>query len=283
VDEARHPPRTANSLPQHELPALLAFALHTSRQAGEKALRYFQKQLEVERKPDSSPVTIADREVELSMRRAIEAKFPEHEIVGEEFGGTRTGAAYRWLLDPIDGTQAFIRGVPLWGVLIGLEYQGQPVVGVAHFPALRETAWAARGCGVMWNGQPARVSQPSELGAATLLYTDPRALEELADARGLKRLKSRCAFVRTWGDCYGHILVATGRAEIMLDPIMHEWDCCALMPIVEEAGGKFTDWRGVRTTRGASALSTNGLLHEEVLSFLTGGLRRPGKRQTAPR
>jgi fructose-1,6-bisphosphatase/inositol monophosphatase family enzyme len=115
-----------------------------------------------------------------------------------------------------------------------------------------------------------------------VLYTDPRTLEELAAARGLKRLKSSCASERTWGDCYGHVLVATGRAEIMLDPIMHEWDCCALMPIVEEAGGKFTDWSGARTTRGASAVSTNGILHEEVLSFLTGGVTRRGKQQTAP-
>jgi histidinol phosphatase-like enzyme (inositol monophosphatase family) len=250
------------------LDSLLEFATDAAREAGTNALRYFQKQVEVEQKADASPVTIADREGELLLRARIEEKFPGHGILGEEFGVLRPQAEWRWVLDPIDGTRTFVRGVPLWGVLVGLQQSGEPVLGVVHFPALGETLCARRGGGTWCNGVRAHVSSVAKLEDATLLLTDLQAIADAGKQAGCERLRSRAGFERTWGDCYGHALVATGRAEIMLDPVMNEWDCCALMPVVEEAGGHFTDWKGVRTVRGGSAVSTNSLLHPEVIKLL---------------
>ncbi len=257
-----------NPLPDSLLDDCLAFAVSAADEAGRLALRYFQQDLAVEWKADNSPVTIADRECETLLRQRIEQRYPDHGILGEEFGAARPGAGWRWLLDPIDGTQTFIRGVPLWGVMIGLEREGDPVLGVVHFPALRETVSARRDGGARWNGRPARVSNVSRLEEATLLCTDPRGYEDSEKREGFRRLQVGTRFERTWGDCYGHILVATGRAEVMLDPVLHEWDACALIPILEEAGGQFVDWNGARTARGASGISTNAALAGQVLRIL---------------
>ena len=250
------------------LDELLELALAAARHAGEVALRYFTRDVEVEVKSDQTPVTVADREGERLLRAKIEERFPGHGIVGEEFGVVRDHAPYRWILDPIDGTQSFIRGVPLWGVMIGVEQDRESVLGVVHFPALRETVWARAGGGAWWNGKRARVSSVARLDDATLLTTDTRLFGEAGLRTAFDRLRARVKFERTWGDCYGHALVATGRADIMLDPIMSEWDACALLPILEEAGGRFSDWRGIRTIRGGNAISTNGLLFEPVISVL---------------
>lgn len=249
---------------------LLEFALAIAREAGQVALGYFQAGVAVERKADASPVTIADRETEQLLRQRITERFPEHSVVGEEFGIAGATAALRWLLDPIDGTESFIRGVPLWGVMVGLEHEGDPVVGVVHFPALRETLWARRGGGAWWNGQPARVSEVGRLEDATLLMTDVRGFPAFGKQAEFERLRARVKFERTWGDCYGHALVATGRAEIMLDPILHEWDACALMPILEEAGGHFVTWEGQRDVRGGSGIATNAALFQEVVRAIRG-------------
>lgn len=249
---------------------LLELALEAAREAGEVALRYFERDVLVEWKSDQTPVTVADREGERLLRGRIEKRFPDHGIVGEEFGVVRAHAPYRWILDPIDGTQSFIRGVPLWGVMIGVEQDGESVLGVVHFPALRETVWARAGGGAWWNGKRACVSGVARLEEATLLTTDLRLFEDQRLRAAFDQLRARVKFERTWGDCYGHALVATGRADIMLDPIMSEWDACALLPILEEAGGRFSDWRGIRTIRGGNAISTNGLLFEPVISLLRG-------------
>jgi histidinol phosphatase-like enzyme (inositol monophosphatase family) len=250
------------------LDELLELALEASREAGEVALRYFERDVLVEWKSDQTPVTVADREGERLLRTKIKERFPGHGIVGEEFGVVREHAPTRWILDPIDGTQSFIRGVPLWGVMIGVEQDGEPVLGVVHFPALKETVWARAGGGAWWNGKRSRVSSVARLEDATLLTTDTRLFGEAGLRAAFDRLRARVKFERTWGDCYGHALVATGRADIMLDPIMSEWDACALLPILEEAGGRFSDWSGVRTVRGGNAISTNGLLFEPVISVL---------------
>ncbi|MGH7410032.1 MAG: histidinol-phosphatase [Candidatus Methylomirabilis sp.] len=250
------------------LDELLELALAAARGAGEVALRYFTRDVQVEVKSDQTPVTVADREAERLLRAKIEERFPGHGIVGEEFGVVREKAPYRWILDPIDGTQSFIRGVPLWGVMIGVEQDGESVLGVVHFPALRETVWARAGGGAWWNGKRACVSRVARLEEATLLTTDLRLFEDQRLRAAFDRLRTRVKFERTWGDCYGHALVATGRADIMLDPIMSEWDACALLPILEEAGGRFSDWRGIRTIRGGNAISTNRLLFEPVISVL---------------
>ena len=252
------------------LDELLDLALSAARAAGEVTLRYFQKNLAVEVKADLSPVTIADRESERTLRQRIEQGFPDHGIIGEEFGAARESAAYRWMLDPIDGTASFIRGVPLYGVMVGLEYAGEPQLGVVHFPALGETAWARKGGGAWWNGRLATVSGVARLEDATLVTTDVRGFATGHLDAAYERLRSAIGLERTWGDCYGHMLVATGRAEIMLDPILDAWDACALLPILEEAGGRFTDWNGSRTIHGRSGISTNALLHEAVVQLVAG-------------
>ncbi len=254
---------------QPSLDELLDLALSAAREAGQVTLRYFQKNPPVETKADRSPVTIADREGEHLLRQRIEQRFPDHGILGEEFGALRENAIYRWMLDPIDGTASFIRGVPLYGVMIGLEHAGEPLLGVVHFPALNETVWARRGGGAWWNGRRAAVSDVAGLAHATLVTTDVRGFAPAGVEAAFERLRVATGFERTWGDCYGHILVATGRAEIMLDPILSEWDACALLPILEEAGGRFADWRGLRTIRGGNAISTNALLHDPVMRLLT--------------
>lgn len=256
------------SLPS--LDELLDLALSAAREAGEVTLRYFQKNPSVEIKADLSPVTIADRESERVLRQRIEQRFPDHGILGEEFGAVRESASYRWMLDPIDGTASFIQGVPLYGVMVGLEHAGEPSLGVVHLPALGETLWARRGGGAWWNGQRATVSQITRLEDAALLTTDVRGFVAVGLEAAYQRLRAAVKLERTWGDCYGHILVATGRAEIMLDPILDQWDGCALLPILEEAGGRFTDWRGSRTIRGGSGISTNGLLHDAVMRLIAG-------------
>jgi len=258
----------------HSLDELLDFALAIAREAGEVALGYFQKRIAIETKADQSPVTVADRESERLLRRRIEERFPDHGICGEEFGAVREASPYRWMLDPVDGTESFIRGVPFWGVMAGLELEGEPVLGVIHFPALRETLWGWRGGGAWCQRSDrtvrAQVSEVARLEQAALLMTDVRGFRPAGLEPALERLRARTKMERTWGDCYGHALVATGRAEIMLDPILSEWDACSLLPILEEAGGHFTDWRGRRTSCGGNGLSTNALLFEQVMEIVRG-------------
>lgn len=265
-------------MPTPTLDELLDLALGAAQDAGEVTLRYFQGDLAVEQKADETPVTVADREGERRLRARIEERFPDHGIVGEEFGTVRAGAPYRWMLDPIDGTESFIRGVPLWGVMVGLENEGEPLLGVLHFPALQETVWARRSGGAWWNGKRARVSSVARLEDATLLMSDPRTFEPVGLQPALERLRARTKLERTWGDCYGHALVATGRAEIMLDPIMSEWDASPLLPILEEAGGRFSDWTGARTVRGGNAISTNRLLYDAVIALVRESTSAPPAR-----
>jgi histidinol phosphatase-like enzyme (inositol monophosphatase family) len=237
--------------------------------AGEVTLRYFGRTLSPETKGDGTPVTVADRAAETLLRERILSRYPHHGILGEEFGESNPGAEVRWILDPIDGTRSFIRGVPLYGVLIGIQLRGEPTVGVAHFPGLGETVAAATGQGCFWNGTPTRVSTISELSQAAALTTDPAELLDGPMAAGWRELVKSTSLARSWGDCYGHILVATGRAEIMVDPILSPWDAAPFVPILSEAGGVFTDKEGVARVDGGSGISTNGILHERVLALLT--------------
>lgn len=249
---------------------LLASAEAFARDAGAVVLEHFGAVVAAERKADGSPVTAADREAEALLRERISARYPDHGILGEEFGEHAPGAAIRWILDPIDGTRSFMRGVPLFGVLIGIEVEGAPVVGVAHFPALGETVSAATGLGARWTGRPARVSRVERLDAALVLTTDVERIRSGPWRDGWTRLAAGAAFARTWGDCYGHILVATGRAEIMVDPILSPWDAAPLLTILTEAGGRFTNLEGAATIHGGSGLSTNGVLHQMALEMLNG-------------
>jgi histidinol phosphatase-like enzyme (inositol monophosphatase family) len=241
--------------------------------AGAITLRYFGTSLTVDSKSDGTPVTIADREAESFLRGEIGRRFPGHGILGEEFGEEPGTESVRWILDPIDGTKSFMRGVPLYAVLIGVEVEGEPLVGVAHFPALHETVAAARGLGCLWSRPdgttvPARVSETDEISRSVLLTTDTLRAAESPVSEGWGELTSRTAFVRSWGDAYGHALVATGRAEIMVDPLLSPWDAAPLLPILLEAGGRFTDLAGNDTIHGGSGVSTNGRLHSEVVRIL---------------
>jgi len=256
---------TSTTTPLH---TFLDFAVDAAWQAGQLTLAHFRTGVAVEWKSDDSPVTIADRKAEELLRHMIESRFPDHAIVGEEFGETDKDSDYRWIIDPIDGTWSFIRGVPLYGVLIGLEIKGETVVGVIHLPGLGEMVAAAEGEGCRWNGRPAHVSSVSHLNQALLVYTDNGEFAAQGRADTWARLREATHIQRGWGDCYGHCLVATGRAEVMLDPAMSIWDAGALLPVLREAGGSFTDWRGNTTIYGGSAFSTNSILFDEVIEIM---------------
>jgi len=244
------------------------FAAETAWQAGRITLRYFQTGVEPEWKADESPVTVADREAEKKIRAAIEKAFPEDGIVGEEFGEKPGRSGNRWLIDPIDGTKSFVQGTPLYGVLIAMEGREEVEVGAVYLPALDEMICAARGEGCWWNGRRTAVSAVRSLNEACLCYTSWTSFAAQGKADPWNRLVGRARLVRGWGDCYGHILVATGRAEGCFDPIMNPWDCGPLLPILEEAGGTFTDWEGRRTIHGADAFSTNGHLFPAIMEEL---------------
>ena len=250
---------------------VLEAATRFAHEAGEITLRYFGALVDAESKGDGSPVTQADREAEAHIRKRIEERWPEHGILGEEFGVTREDAPIRWILDPIDGTRSFMRGVPLYGVLIGVEGPEGPFVGVAHFPALGETVAAGEGLGCLWNGNPCAVSDVGELDWSLVLTTDAERILSRPEGQGFRSLMQGSSFSRTWGDCYGHILVATGRAEAMIDPILSSWDAGPLLTILTEAGGTFTDLKGNRTIHGGSGISSNGRMHATVLEALRRG------------
>ncbi|HZZ41823.1 MAG TPA: inositol monophosphatase family protein [Tepidisphaeraceae bacterium] len=245
---------------------LLNIAIDAAYLGGRRALSYFRTNIEIETKRDNTPVTIADREAEALIRDYITKYYPTHSILGEEQGATPGDADYRWIIDPIDGTKSFVCGVPLWGVLIGVEVKGEVVAGAVYIAAEDSMISAARGLGCTWNGRTARVSKISSLEDATISCTSPSSAIKRSDA--YEKIASRAKLTRGWGDCYGHILVATGRADVMLDPAMNPWDCAPLLPILQEAGGSFTTWSGQPTIWGKDAVSTNGALQKPILEIL---------------
>ena len=249
--------------------AYVNFAKELVAESGPLIRRYFELGVAVERKADQTPVTVADREAEALLRRRIHEAFPTHQVLGEEAGlSGPEGAACRWVLDPIDGTKSFIHGVPLFGTLIALLQKGRPVLGVIHLPVLDRLLIGAEGQPTRCNGAPVHVSRRKELAQATVLITSPGELFRRGYGLALARLAERVRIVRSWGDCFGHFQVATGRADAMFDPILNTWDVAALRPCVVGAGGRLTDREGVDTGLGESALSSNGLLHEELLAIL---------------
>jgi histidinol phosphatase-like enzyme (inositol monophosphatase family) len=248
------------------LASLLSVARTAAIAGGRRTLEHFGGRIPSETKPDGSPVTPADRASEGEIRRLIRRKFPSHTIVGEEGGIEAGDPRIRWIIDPIDGTKSFIHGVPLYCVQVAVEVEGVPSVGVVHLPALGETVDAAVGLGCRWNGRTTRVSTVGDLRDATLVTTSVRSLE--SHGVSFRRLYSATRTQRGWSDGYGYVLVATGRADVALDAEVYLWDCAPLLPILEEAGGRFTDWAGVRTIGSPNCLGTNGLLHEAMLKLL---------------
>jgi histidinol phosphatase-like enzyme (inositol monophosphatase family) len=254
--------------PDVDLPGLLEAARACALAAGDVTLAYFGGVLRADFKGDGTPVTEADRAAETLIRSMVSDRYPNHGVLGEEFGEDRPDAPIRWIVDPIDGTKSFMHGVPLYGVLIGVEVERRPVVGVAHFPALSETVSAATGLGCFWNDRPARVSDTRHVAEAVILTTTVKRSSDPPASKGLGTLLDSARIARTWGDCYGHALVATGRADAMIDPLLSYWDAGPLLTIMTEAGGRFTDVEGVATIHGGSGVSTNGQIHAEVLEAL---------------
>ena len=252
------------------------FALEIAAEASALILRYYQAPgLEVERKGDSSPVTEADKGAELLIRSRLAEAFPDDAILGEEFPSVEGTTGYRWIIDPIDGTKSFIHGVPLFGTLIGVEFHSQCVVGVVRFPALKEVVYAAQGHGAWWqigDEQPrrAKVSSVTTLAAATFCHTNPARWLATGKQRAFETLCASSQLARGWGDCFGHMLVATGRADVMIDPAMNAWDAAALLPIIEEAGGHFLDWSGTATIYSGNGLSVTPGLKDKVLEIVQG-------------
>lgn len=246
----------------------LDLALRLVREAEEPILSRFQRKIEVVTKRDNTPVTEADREAEALVRRRLGELRPGHGVIGEEHGVHLPQARYKWVVDPIDGTKAFIHGVPLFGTLLALLDGETPVVGVIHMPALGESLWAARGHGAWLNGAPARVSEVSELSNALLCDGSALTVSRSPWGKAWMDLRGDAGLARGWGDCYGHLLVACGRAEAMLDSVVSIWDVAPMGIILPEAGGRFTSVRGEETVNAGTGLSSNGRLHPQLLSRL---------------
>lgn len=252
----------------------LEIAVKLAKEAGELTLQYFDRaDLVVERKNDGSPVTLADRGAEAHVRRRIAEFFPDDAILGEELDDKPGTSGYRWIIDPIDGTKSFVAGVPLYANLIGIQKDGEPFAGVIWLPGLKRGVYAERGGGA-WQIAPdvaepfpARVSTVDRLEDALFLTTDAFDFDKVGRDGAYDEIERKCRITRTWGDAYGYYLVATGRAEIMIDPYFEIWDAAALMPILEEAGGSFTDWNGVPTIEGREGVATNGALKDDVVAI----------------
>jgi histidinol phosphatase-like enzyme (inositol monophosphatase family) len=227
-----------------------------------------QRSVTVETKADQTPVTIADRGAEELMRARIAKRFPDHGIIGEEFGSERADAEFVWMLDPVDGTKSFITGLPLWGTLIALLHEGQPVLGCINQPVL-DQLMIGDGRTTVLNGAPVRCRATKRIEEATLLTSDPLNPAKHQDGAAYDALQRRARLVRTWGDCYGYLLVANGWADAMVDPIMNPWDIAALVPIIRGAGGVITDWQGGAPFPAQSTVAcATPELHSEVLAAL---------------
>ncbi|NIL95930.1 MAG: histidinol-phosphatase [Planctomycetales bacterium] len=262
-----------------ELDPLLAryqLAQQIAVKAGQLTLRYFRDgEFEVERKLDGSPVTVADRSAEELLRRHITEQFADDRIVGEEWPEKAGSSGYCWVLDPIDGTHSFVSGVPLYSTLIGITCAGVPQVGVINIPALHEMVHAATGHGAWYlRGDhppcPARVSDTRQLSEGLFCTSEVKTFTQRQRLHVYQRLEERSRLTRTWGDGYGYLLVATGRAELMVDPELQVWDAAALQPVLQEAGGTFTDWEGRATIESGEGIATNGHVLDEVLAITRG-------------
>lgn len=248
-------------------------AAELAKKTGEVALRSYRTGIGVDLKHDQSPVTEADRSAERFAREWIAKRFPEHGVIGEEYGESNPDARLRWCIDPIDGTRTFIAGVPLWGTLIALCEGKRVLAGAASYPAAGEWIVAANGEGCWSDGVRCRVSNVDNVERATVLTTDVSFKHRPQRRDGWTQLASRANTARTWGDCYGYLLVATGRAEVMVDSIMMPWDAAPFVPIIKEAGGVVVDYNGEDAAFGDGAVATNAALAQVVHDVLGVGRR----------
>jgi histidinol-phosphatase len=251
---------------------LLDVATEAAYVGGRRTLAYFNAGVGVESKADATPVTIADREAEVVIRELLAKHFPDHAILGEEHGRSAGNPDYTWIVDPIDGTKSFIHGVPLYGTVVGCVVKGEPRIGAVYLPPLGDMMCAAEGMGATWNGRRARVSDINTLSEATLLAGSITRAIRRSDA--YERLAGQVKLNRGWGDVFGYMLVATGRAEIMLDPTISIWDIAGVAPIIREAGGYFGNWKGESTIEGPDAAACNAGIRDVVLDVLKSEKRK---------
>ena len=264
-----------------EVGSRLTLANRIAVEAGKLTLKHFRNEdLKVIRKGDGSPLTVADQEAETFLREEISKAFPEDGIVGEEFGITEGSSEFNWILDPIDGTKSFICGVPLYGTMVAVERTGdsgarQSVIGSVYLPGIDEGIFASSGQGAWYfkGDEPAvraRVSKTKNVEDAVLVTSEVETFDEREPnaATVYRRLAENVYFVRTWGDVYGYLLVATGQVDVMIDPILNVWDAAAVQPIIQEAGGRFSDWSGAPRIDSGDSVGSNGLFHDEILKLL---------------
>jgi histidinol-phosphatase len=244
----------------------LEVAIAAAKAAGEVALRYFRSGLTVEYKGDRSPVTRADRECEERIVEVLRAAFPDYGIVGEEFG-ERAGAGAKWIIDPIDGTKNFIRGIPYFATLIGLEEDGEITTGVVYAPAVDDLLYARKGEGAFDRGGRLQVSRYASLREGMVIFGGIDVFRQAGRWDGFERLVRASGRQRGFGDYFGHTFVARGQGEAMVELNLKPWDMAAIKIVIEEAGGRFTDFTGAATIYGGNAIASNGLVHDEVLDL----------------
>ena len=250
-----------------EIAAYLEFARHLAKLSAQVIKPYFRSDVQVDLKADLSPVTIADRRAEEVMRAAIQTEFPDHGVLGEEFGHDRPDAEIQWILDPIDGTKSFVSGSYLFGTLIAVVKHGRPILGVINHPIFDDFL-VGDGQQTRLNDRPVRVRTCTRITDAILLNTSHWNVHNYQNGAAFEALSRRVGRYNNWGDCHGYYLVATGGADIMTDPVLNPWDLMALIPIIEGAGGRITDWQGNDPIGGRGAVATGGLIHDEVIRLL---------------
>lgn len=250
-----------------ELKELKLFAEELAMLSGKLIKQYWRTDVKIENKADESPVTIADKKAEELMRELIMKRYPEHGILGEEFGEHNSESEYKWILDPIDGTKSFICGTVTFGTLIALVKNNEPILGVIHQPILNEFLIGDNDSALL-NGKAVNVRKCDDLSQAILLGTDYLHIEKYQSKAGFDNLMRKVKYYRMWGDCYGYYLVATGFADIMIDPIMNPWDSLAVIPVIRGAGGKVTDYKGGDAVTGTSMVATAGKIHDDVIRIL---------------
>ena len=245
-------------------------AVDAAQQAGQFALGYFDQGIAVEWKTDASPVTMADRGAEQLLRKSLLGKFPQDGFLGEEFGDTAGTSGFRWIIDPIDGTRSFVRGIPIWATLVGLEYKGELIAGVTYIPPWKQTFRALRGDGAFRDERRIRVSDVGSLEKAHVYYSSIAWFSKAGCDQHFLKLVSLSERQRGFGDFYGFVMIAQGSGEIMVEHGVHAWDVAALAPLVEEAGGKMTSWDGKLDIEKPDVLASNGRLHQEALRIING-------------
>jgi histidinol-phosphatase len=243
-------------------------ALDAAFQAGQFALQYFDQNVAVQWKQDHSPVTLADQGAEQLLRKTLLGKFPKDGFLGEESGETPGTSGYRWIIDPVDGTASFVRDIPLWATLVGLEHQGEPIAGVTYLPALDQTYRALRGDGAYRDDRRIHVSKIDKLADAQLFYSSLTWFAKAGCEAQFVTLLKQTQRQRGFGDFYGFVLVAQGAGELMIEHGVHAWDLGGLIPIIEEAGGRVSAWDGKPDITRPDVIASNGLLHEVALTIL---------------